>query len=122
LSKASDLGGGNGVRSKRVWAGLLGVEQVVVEAVRFEPFVCVDGAVGPVGVAGAVVVSVRATAWWRSRCGRRCPGYDRGRCGCRKPHPSWSGSMFVLMQDAAQAVASADVEVVDHVWIGDRLG
>jgi hypothetical protein len=30
--------------------------------------------------------------------------------------------VFVLMQDAAEAVASADVEVVDRVWIGDRFG
>jgi transposase len=70
------------VRSKRVWAGLLGVEQVVVESVRFEPIVSVDGEIGPVGAAGAVVVSVRPTAWWRGRCGRclrRCAGYDRGR-------------------------------------------
>jgi transposase len=67
------------VRSKRVWAGLLGVEQVVVESVRFEPAVSVEGGRGG---AGAVVVSVRARAWWRSRCGRcqrRCPGYDQGR-------------------------------------------
>jgi hypothetical protein len=34
------------VRSKRVWAGLLGVEQVVVESVRFEPIVSVGGEVG----------------------------------------------------------------------------
>jgi hypothetical protein len=30
--------------------------------------------------------------------------------------------MFVLMEDAAQAVASVDVEVRDRGWIGDRLG
>lgn len=67
------------MRSTRVWAGLLGVEQVVVESVRFEPNVAADGGLGG---AGAVVVSVRAKAWWRNRCGRcqrRCPRYDQGR-------------------------------------------
>jgi transposase len=78
------------VRSKRVWAELLGVEQVVVESVRFEPIVSLDGGAADGGAAeggaaatgAAVVVSVRPTRWWRSRCGRcrrRCPGYDRGR-------------------------------------------
>ena len=71
------------MRSTRVWAGLLGVEQVVVESVRFEPTVAADGGLGAgPGGAGAVVVSVRATAGWRSRCGRcrrRCAGYDQGR-------------------------------------------
>ena len=52
MSKASDLGGCNGVRSKRVWAGLLGVEQVVVESVRFESDVAADGGLG--GAAGAL--------------------------------------------------------------------
>jgi transposase len=73
------------VRSKRVWAGLLGVEQVVVEAVRFEPI----GSLGvasrrlvPVGAAGVLVVSVRPKAGLARRCGvcrRRSAGYDRGR-------------------------------------------
>jgi len=66
------------VRSKRVWAGLLGVEQVVVESVRVEPF----GSVVDGGAGAAVVVSVRPAAWWRGRCGRcqrRCVGYDAGR-------------------------------------------
>jgi len=68
---------------------LLGVEQVVVEAVRFEPIVAVGGGVGPVGRSAAVVVSVRPTAWWRRRCGRclrRCPGYDQGRGGAVVAH------------------------------------
>jgi hypothetical protein len=30
--------------------------------------------------------------------------------------------MLVLMEEAAQAVASTDVEVRDRVWVGDRLG
>lgn len=68
------------MRSKRVWGQLLGVEQVVVEAVRVEPLMSLDEGAGPAGA--AVVVSVRPTRWWRGRCGRcgrRCSGYDRGR-------------------------------------------
>lgn len=58
---------------------MLGVEQVVVESVRFERGVGADGGLGG---SGAVVVSVRARAGWGARCGRclrRCPGYDQGR-------------------------------------------
>ncbi|SCL36174.1 hypothetical protein GA0070624_5478 [Micromonospora rhizosphaerae] len=43
-------------------------------------------------------------------------------CGCRKPRPCRSCSMFILVQDAAEAVTSADVEVCDPVWIGERFG
>lgn len=56
-----------------VWKVLLGVERhVVIEGVRTEP-----GA----GRGAVVVVSVRVTRRQQSRCprcGRRCPGYDRG--------------------------------------------
>jgi transposase len=58
------------VRSLRVWARLLGVEQVVVESVDFDP------------VEGVVVVSVRPFAVAAGRCavcGRVCAGFDRGR-------------------------------------------
>ncbi|MEH1129373.1 transposase family protein, partial [Micromonospora sp. CPCC 206061] len=58
------------MRSLRVWARLLQVEQVVVESVRFDQ------------VEQAVVVSVRPLARVAGRCGvcgRRCAGYDRGR-------------------------------------------
>ena len=37
-------------------------------------------------------------------------------------HPCWSGSMPVLMEGAAESVASADVEVRDPLRIGDRSG
>ena len=59
----------NGVRSARVWAGLLGVEKTVVERVEFDE----DAAV--------VVATVRPGRGQRRRCGvcrRRSPGYDRG--------------------------------------------
>jgi transposase len=58
------------VRSLRVWGRLLQVEQVVVESVRFDE------------VEQAVVVGVRLLARVAGRCGvcgRRCPGFDRGR-------------------------------------------
>lgn len=58
------------MRSLRVWARLLGVEQVVVESVDFD------------SVEDAVVVSVRPVAAAANRCvvcARRCAGFDRGR-------------------------------------------
>jgi transposase len=62
----------NGVRGKRVFVGLVGVEKATVEDVWFEP----------AGAGVQVVVAVRAWKRHRSRCGacgRRCPGYDPGR-------------------------------------------
>src|SRR6185369_4700444 len=43
-------------------------------------------------------------------------------CTCRKVRPGRSGRMFVLMQDAAEPVATADVERGEPVRIGDRFG
>jgi transposase len=60
------------VRSSRVWAELLGVEQAVVESVHVEP----DG----------LIVRVRPRAGVAGRCGicgQRARGYDRGR-GARR--------------------------------------
>jgi transposase len=57
------------VRSARLWAGLLGVEQAVVERVCFDED------------EQALVVSVRPRKGVRrrcGRCGRRCPGFDQG--------------------------------------------
>src|SRR5664280_449806 len=67
--KAGIEGEGNGVRSARLWAGLLGLVKVVVEGVEFDE------------AEQAVVVSVRprkATKRRCGRCGKRCPGYDQG--------------------------------------------
>ncbi len=47
-------------------------------------------------------------------------GHQRGTC--RTCHPSSSGSMFVLAQDSAEMVTSADVEAGELVRIGDRFG
>jgi transposase len=57
------------VRSARLWARLLGVEQAVVERVCFDQD------------EQALVVSVRPRKGVRrrcGRCGRRCPGFDQG--------------------------------------------
>jgi transposase len=62
--------GCNGVRGSRVWARLVGVEQVVVESVWFD------------AAADAVIVSMRPVARAAGRCGvcqRRCARYDAGR-------------------------------------------
>jgi transposase len=57
------------VRSARLWARLLGVEQAVVERVVFHDD------------AEAIVVAVRPRRGVKRRfgkCGRRCPGFDQG--------------------------------------------
>jgi hypothetical protein len=42
-------------------------------------------------------------------------------CGCRKPHPRSSGGVFVLVDDAGEAVTSADVELGEVARICDRI-
>lgn len=57
------------MRDPRVWVVLLGLDRAVVERVDYDQ------------AAGVVVAHVRPMARWRDRCGRcgrRCPGYDRG--------------------------------------------
>jgi len=44
------------------------------------------------------------------------------RCTCRKCHPSRSGGMFILVEDAAEAVTSVDVQVDETVRVADRFG
>src|SRR5664280_2440460 len=71
---------GNGVRSARLWARLLGLVKVVVEDVEFDE------------AEQAVVVSARprkATKRRCGRCGKRCSGYDQGagRRRWRNPGP-----------------------------------
>jgi transposase len=60
------------VRGARIWAGLLGVEQTVVERVEFD-----QGAEGE----AVIVASVRPARGQQRRCGvcrQRSPRYDRG--------------------------------------------
>src|SRR5258706_10497571 len=49
-------------------------------------------------------------------------GSGRGRCACRKSHPGSSSCMLVLVKDAPETIASADVEPGDLVRIGGRCG
>ncbi len=44
-----------------------------------------------------------------------------GRCRCREFHPCWSGGVVVFVDDAAEAVSSADVEPGELVLILDGL-
>jgi hypothetical protein len=45
-----------------------------------------------------------------------------GRVGAENPRPCWSGGVFVFVEDAAEAVASVDVQVGDGGGFGDRFG
>jgi transposase len=90
------------VRSVRVWAELLAVEQAVVESVRFDV------------EAGAVVVSVRPMARRLSRCGvcgRRSPGYDQGQ-GRRWWRTFDVGSCAAFVEADAPRVACREHGVV----------
>ena len=55
-------------------------------------------------------------------CGRACPGQPQALAALCLPksHPCWSGSMPVLVEDAAEAVASVDVEAGGGGRLGDR--
>jgi len=71
------------VQPARLWARLLGLEEVVVEAVEFDDD------------EECVVVPVRLRKATKRRCGecrRRCSGYDRGEG--RRPWPAldWAAS------------------------------
>jgi group II intron reverse transcriptase/maturase len=43
----------------------------------------------------------------------------RKRCGCRKPHPRSSRGVLVFVEDAAEMVVSADVQMSGPRWIDD---
>jgi transposase len=83
------------VRSKRVWARLLGVEHTVVEQVRFDED------------AEAIVTLVRPTRSRRSRCGlcgRKSPGHDRGE-GRRRWRALDLGTVQAFLEAEAPRVA-----------------
>jgi hypothetical protein len=44
------------------------------------------------------------------------------RCGCRKSHPCWSSGMLVFVEEPAETVVSADVQMRDLVRVGEWLG
>ena len=81
------------MRGVRVWAGLLGLQRVVVEDVRM-------------GIEGEVVVSVRRSWRERDRCGvcrRRSPGYDLGE-GRRRWRALDLGAPFAFLEADAPRV------------------
>src|SRR4051812_14399032 len=47
--------------------------------------------------------------------------FARG-CTCRELRPGWSSGVFVLMEEAAEAVTSVDVQLGESAWVGDRFG
>jgi muconolactone delta-isomerase len=56
----------------------------------------------------------------------KLPGENRSlglwQCACRKCRPCRSGRVLLHVDDAAESVGSADVEVGDVLWVGDRCG
>lgn len=102
------------MRESRVWAGLLGVEKMVVEGVDYD------------AAAGVVVVRVRPSRSARGRCGvcrRRCRGYDSGR-GRRRWRGLDLGTVRVFVEAWAPRVACpVHGVVVGHVpWARHGAG
>lgn len=97
----------------RVWAGLLGVENTVIEDVSLEQ----DEQV--------LVFDVRPRARWRKRCGvcrRKAPSYDRKRRR-RWRHLDFGAVMVFLEADAPRVRCKTHGVVVAHVpWARHRAG
>jgi transposase len=90
------------VRSKRVWARLLGVEDTVVEQVEFDED------------ADAIVASVRPAGRRRRYCGicgRRSPGFDQGE-GRRRWRALDLGVVRAFLEADAPRVACREHGVV----------
>src|SRR4029450_4718556 len=94
--------GGNGVRSARLWARLLGVEDAVIQRVWFDE------------QAEAVVVAARPHKHLQGRCGRcgrRCRGFDRGE-GRRRWRALGVGRLKALVEADAPRVRCPEHGVV----------
>ena len=90
------------MQNARLWRGLLGLENAVVEGVEFDE----DG--------GVLVASVRQSKGKRNRCGqcpRRCPSYDAG-SGRRRWRALDLGSVQVFVEADAPRVTCRDHGVV----------
>jgi Helix-turn-helix domain of transposase family ISL3/zinc-finger of transposase IS204/IS1001/IS1096/IS1165 len=86
--------GSDGVRARRVWKKLLGLQRAVVEDVELTD-------------TGALVVSVRPVAREQDRCPhcrRRCPGYDLGE-GRRRWRALDFGTTFAYLDADAPRVS-----------------
>jgi transposase len=103
------------VRGGSLWRAVLGVDKTVIEDVCFDE----DEQV--------LVVSVRAVARQRGRCGqcrRRCPGYDQGRAGRRRWRGLDSGTVRVFVEaDSVRVECPVHGVVVAHVpWARHDAG
>jgi transposase len=103
------------VRGDSLWRAVLGVDKTVIEDVCFDE----DEQV--------LVVSVRAVARQRGRCGqcrRRCPGYDQGRAGRRRWRGLDSGTVRVFVEaDSVRVECPVHGVVVAHVpWARHDAG
>ena len=90
------------MQNARLWRGLLGLENAVVEGVELDE----DG--------GVLVASVRPSKGKRNRCGqcpRRCPSYDAG-SGRRRWRALDLGSVQVFVEADAPRVTCRDHGVV----------
>ena len=90
------------MQNARLWRGLLGLDNAVVEGVEFDE----DG--------GVLVASVRPSKGKRNRCGqcpRRCPSYDAG-SGRRRWRALDLGSVQVFVEADAPRVTCRDHGVV----------
>ena len=90
------------MQNARLWRGLLGLENAVVEGVEFDE----DG--------GVLVASVRPSKGKRNRCRqcpRRCPSYDAG-SGRRRWRALDLGSVQVFVEADAPRVTCRDHGVV----------
>ena len=45
-----------------------------------------------------------------------------GSCGCRQSRPCSSGGVFVFVEESAEPIVSADVQMCDRGGAGDRFG
>ena len=102
------------MRDVSLWRCLLGVEESVIEGVKFDPAAC------------RVVVSARPAARRRGRCGRcraPSPGYDAGR-GRRRWRALDLGTVQAFIEAAAPRVrCRAHGVVVAHVpWARHGAG
>lgn len=98
------------MRSSRLWAGLLGCENTVIEDISWQED---EGGEGS-GPAPHLVVHVRAYQRLAGRCGacgRKCPGYDRGQ-GRRRWRALDLGTIRAYLEADAPRVACPDHGVI----------
>jgi transposase len=95
------------VRSPRLWAKLLGCENTVIEDIGWQEDECG-------GAALHLVVQVRPQKRFARRCGicgRKCPGYDRGR-GRRRWRALDLGTLRACLEADAPRVSCPDHGVI----------